>query len=188
MISEILTTLTGVALNLFIISSMLSMGMSLTVKQIFDLLRNVRLVVMILVANFILVPALAFVLTLVLPLGEPQKVALILLGACAGAPFLPKLGAMSKGNIPLAVGMMVLLMVVTVFYAPAILPLFLPGVEVDGGAIAQSLIMLMLLPLVIGLVVKWRWSNMADQGQPIFANAANYSLLLVIAAALLLPV
>jgi BASS family bile acid:Na+ symporter len=40
-------------------------------------------------------------------------VGLLLLGTAAGAPFLPKLAQIAKGNLAFAVGLMVLLMVVT---------------------------------------------------------------------------
>ena len=46
-------------------------------------------------------------------------------------PFLPKLAELAKGNLAFAVGLMVLLMVVTVGYLPIVLPLILPGVSVD---------------------------------------------------------
>jgi predicted Na+-dependent transporter len=186
MLNEILTTIASLALNLFIITSMLAMGMSLTVKQILDPLRNARLVVLALVGNFVLVPALAWLLTAVLPMGQAQVTALILLGACAGAPFLPKLAQMSKGNLALSVGLMVLLMVVTIFYAPLVLPLLLPGAQVNVLAIAQSLIVLMLLPLAVGLLVKSRYADTAASWQPHLSQASTYSLLLLIAAALLL--
>jgi predicted Na+-dependent transporter len=186
MLNEILTTIASLALNLFVITSMLAMGMSLTVKQIMDPLRNARLVVLVLVGNFLLVPALAWLLTLVLPMGQAQAAALILLGACAGAPFLPKLAQMSKGNLALSVGLMVMMMVVTIFYAPLVLPLLLPGVQVDVTAIAQSLILLMLLPLAIGLLVNWRYASMAAEWQPHLSQASTYSLLVLIVDALLL--
>jgi predicted Na+-dependent transporter len=186
MLNEILTTIASLSLNLFVITSMLAMGMSLTVKQIIDPLRNVRLIVLVLVGNFVLVPALAWGLTAVLPMGQPQATALILVGACAGAPFLPKLAQMAKGNLALAVGLMVMLMVVTIFYAPLVLPLLLPGAQVDALAIAQSLIVLMLLPLAIGLLVKWRYPETAVSWQPHLSQASTYSLLLLIAAGLLL--
>jgi predicted Na+-dependent transporter len=93
----------------FVISSMLSMGLSLTTKQIIDPLRNVRLVVLALVVNFILVPVFAYALTLILPLNESITIGLILLSTAAGAPFLPKLVEVAKGNITFSVGLMVLL-------------------------------------------------------------------------------
>ena len=186
MLNEIITTIAGLALNLFVITSMLAMGMSLTVKQILEPLRNVRLVVLVLVGNFVLVPALAWLLTVVLPMGQAQTTAIILVGACAGAPFLPKLAQMSKGNLALSVGLMVLLMIVTIFYAPLVLPLLLPGAQVDALAIAQSLILLMLLPLGAGLLVRWRYAETAAGWQPHLSQASTYSLLVLIVAALVL--
>jgi predicted Na+-dependent transporter len=186
MLNDILTTIASLALNLFVITSMLAMGMSLTVKQILNPLRNARLVVLVLVGNFILVPALAYLLTVILPMGQAQTTALILVGVCAGAPFLPKLAQMSKGNLALSVGLMVMLMVVTIIYAPLVLPLLLPGAQVDIAAIAQSLIFLMLLPLAIGLLVKWRYSDTAAGWQPHLSQASTYSLMLLIVDALLL--
>ena len=56
---------------LFIISSMLAMGMSLTMAQILQPLKNVRLVLMALLANFVLVPLLAYIIILVIPLVYP---------------------------------------------------------------------------------------------------------------------
>jgi len=186
MLNAIVTTIASLALNLFVITSMLAMGMSLTVKQILEPLRNARLVVLMLLGNFILVPALALLITAVLPLGQAQATALILVGACAGAPFLPKLAQMSKGNLALSVGLMVMLMVVTIFYAPLVLPLLLPGAQVDVAAIAQSLILLMLLPLAIGLLAKWRYADTAADWQPHMSQASTYSLFILMAAGLLL--
>ena len=54
-------------------------------------LRNVRLVVLSLLANFILMPLGALVLAALLKLDQPLGVGLLLLGSAAGAPFLPKL-------------------------------------------------------------------------------------------------
>ena len=186
MLNETLITISNLALVLFLITSMLAMGMSLTVKQILEPLRNVRLVVLILIGNFLLTPALALLLTAILPMGQPQATALILLGACAGAPFLPKLAQMAKGELATSVGLMVLLMVGTIFYAPLVLPLILPGAQVDVTAIAQSLIVFMLLPLIIGLLVKWRYSETAAEWLPLLSQASSYSLMFLVAAALVL--
>ena len=74
-----------------------------------------------------------------LSLDEPFGIGLLLLGCAAGAPFLPKLAELAKGNLAFAVGAMVLLMVVTVAYLPIVLPLLLPGVTVQPWDIARSL-------------------------------------------------
>ena len=175
--TEVLETLAGLSVLVFVISSMLSMGLSLTIPQIIEPLRNARLVILALVANFILVPALAYVLTLLLSLDESVSIGLILVATAAGAPFLPKLAQVAKGNLPFSVGLMVLLMVVTIIYLPLVLPLLLGDVEVNPLEIAQSLIFMMLIPLAIGLFIKARYEETAASLNPIFAMASNIAIL-----------
>jgi BASS family bile acid:Na+ symporter len=163
----------------FVISSMLSMGLSLTIQQIIDPLKNVRLVILALVANFILVPVVAYAITLILPLNESITIGLILLSTAAGAPFLPKLVEVAKGNLAFSVGLMVLLMVVTIIYLPLVLPLLLSGVQVSPWDIAQSLIVMMLIPLAIGLFIRARYEESAAKLQPTFATAANLGILVL---------
>jgi bile acid:Na+ symporter, BASS family len=177
---ELLSKAVTVAMVSFVVSSMLAMGAALTVSQIFDPLRNVRLVMLALVANFVLRPLGAFALAKVLWLGEPLGVGLLLLGCAAGAPFLPKLAQLAKGTLPFGVGAMVLLMVITVAYLPIVLPLLLPGVTVNPVKIAQSLVLLMLLPLAIGLFVKARYEATAARVRPPLDRLSNVSLILLI--------
>ena len=184
--TEILETLATLSVLVFVISSMLSMGLSLTMKQIIDPLRDVRLVVLALVANFILVPIVAYALTLLLPLIEAITIGLILLSTAAGAPFLPKLVEVAKGNIAFSVGLMVLLMVVTIVYLPLVLPLLLSGVQVNPWDIAQSLIVMMLIPLAIGLFIRARYEEAAAKIQPTFAMAANIGILVLAVLGLVL--
>ena len=176
---ELLSKAVTVAMLSFVVSSMLAMGAALTVSQIFDPLRNARLVVLALVANFVLMPLGAFALAKVLWLDEPLGVGLLLLGCAAGAPFLPKLAQLAKGNLPFGVGAMVLLMVITVAYLPIVLPLLLPGVTVNPVKIAQSLVLLMLLPLAIGLFVKARYDATAARVKPALDWLSNVSLILL---------
>ena len=176
---ELLSKAVTVAMLSFVVSSMLAMGAALTVSQIFDPLRNVRLVVLALVANFVLMPLGAFALAKVLWLDEPLGVGLLMLGCAAGAPFLPKLAELAKGNLPFGVGVMVLLMVITVAYLPIVLPVLLPGVTVNPVKIAQSLVLLMLLPLAIGLFVKARYQATAARVKPALDWLSNVSLILL---------
>jgi BASS family bile acid:Na+ symporter len=186
MLMELLAKAASIATLVFVISSMLAMGMGLTVSQIIAPLRNARLVILALVANFVLMPLGAFALGKLLRLDQPLGVGLLVLGCAAGAPFLPKLAQLSKGNLPFGVGMMVLLMVITVGYLPLVLPLLLPGVTVDPVKIAQSLVLLMLLPMGIGLIVKRRFEGVAARVKPLLdwlSNIALISLVVLISAA-----
>jgi BASS family bile acid:Na+ symporter len=184
--TEVLETLAMLSVLVFVISSMLSMGLSLTMGQILDPLKNTRLVILALVANFVLVPITAVILTLIFPLNESITIGLILLSTAAGAPFLPKLVEMAKGNTAFSVGLMVLLMVVTIIYLPLVLPLLLSGVEVNPWDIAQSLIFMMLIPLAIGLFVKARYGEAAAKMQPTFGQASNIAILALLVLGLVL--
>ncbi len=186
--TETLTVMAQLAGLVFVVGSMLAMGLSLTVAQIIEPLKNARLVILALVANFILVPALAYGITAIIPVSEGQRIGLILLGTAAGAPFLPKLAQAAKGNIAFSVGLMVLLMVVTVVFLPLVLPLLLAGVEVNPLDIASSLIVTMLIPLAIGLFIKARYPDTALHLQPTFAQASNTSLMLMMGILLMLNV
>lgn len=177
---NILSMLQNLFTLTFVVTSMLSMGLSLTVSQILQPLRNIRLVIMALAANFVIVPAVAFALSRIIPLEQDVQIGLLLLGTAAGAPFLPKLAQMAKANVAFAVGLMTMLVVVTIVYLPIVLPLLLPGVKVDAGKIALSLIVTMLVPLLVGLLIKARYEGVAGECQPVMSQISNISLALLL--------
>jgi predicted Na+-dependent transporter len=169
---------------LFIVSSMLAMGMSLTTAQIVQPLKSARFVLLALLANFVLVPLLAYAITLVIPLEQSLRIGLIVLATAAGAPFLPKLVQGARGNIAFGVGLMVLLMVVTIFYMPIVLPLLLPGASVNPWDIAKSLIVLMLIPLAIGLLLRSHSPDTAAHWQPVMSRISSLAILVLLVVGL----
>ncbi len=176
---EILQTTFNISVLVFVVGSMLSMGLSLTIKQIVEPLKNVRLVIFSVLANFVVIPAFIYAMLLFLPVSEGERIGLILLSLSAGAPFLPKLAEIAKGNIAFSIGLMLLLMVVTIFFLPFVLPLLLSGATVSSWAIAKSLIVMMLLPLIIALWIRAKFEKAAGRMQPIFTQLTNIALLLI---------
>jgi bile acid:Na+ symporter, BASS family len=185
-LSDVLTVITQVGMLVFVVASMAAMGLSLTMQRIVGPLRDVRLVALLLIANFVVVPLVAIGAARLLPMDEAAGTAVILIGCAAGAPFLPKLALLAKGDPALAVGAMVLLMVVTVFYAPIVVPLAVTGAQVAPWDIASSLILFMLIPLGVGLLVKARYADLADGWAGPVGQASSVALLLAIGAALFL--
>ena len=179
-VDELLGAVVQVSGLVFVVASMLAMGLGLTVGQIVAPLRNPVRVVSALIANFVLVPLLAFAIVKALGLDQPLANGLIVLATAAGAPFLPKLVQGAKGDVAFGVGLMVLLMITTIVYMPLVLPLLLPGVSVDAWAIAQSLIVVMLVPLAIGLSAKALWPEDAAGWQPMFAKASSLAILVLL--------
>ena len=174
---ELVQAATTIALLVFVITSMLAMGLSLSPRQIAEPLRDTRLVLLSLAANFIVMPLGAILLARLLQLKQPLAVGFLLLGCAAGAPFLPKLAEIAKADLAFAVGLMVLLMVVTVVFMPLVLPLALPGVSIDPAKIARTLILLMLLPLSIALAFRARYASVAERFKPAIARVSSLGLI-----------
>ena len=182
--AELFGAIAGISGLLFIVTSMLAMGMSLTMGQILEPLKNGRLVALALLANFVLVPLVAYVIILVIPLEQSLQTGLIVLSLSAGAPFLPKLVQGAKGSIAFGVGLMVLLMVVTIFYLPIVLPLLVPDASIRGWDIAKSLIVLMLIPLAIGLLLRSHSTDVAAHWGPLMNKVSSISVLILLVVAL----
>jgi BASS family bile acid:Na+ symporter len=177
---EALSKAVPLASLLFVLSSMIAMGLGLTVSQIVAPLRSVRLVGLSLLANFVLMPLTAVTLAKLLQLESPHIQGLLVLGAAAGAPFLPKLAQLAKASLAFSVGLMVLLMVLTVPFLPLALPVLLPGVSINPGQIARSLVLLLLLPLVGALIVKAKFPAAAARAKPPLDLASSVALVLVV--------
>lgn len=174
---EALTQITKLTALVFFMSSMAGIGLGLTWPQITAPLRNGSFVARALLANFVIAPLLAVVIAKVLRLDEPFATGLLLLGLGAGAPFMPKVVGMAKGDLAQAVALMVLSMVSTIVFLPLVLPLLVKGVEVDPWKIAQFLVMLLLLPLIVGLILKSRQEAVATRLRPVLERISSLALL-----------
>ena len=183
-LNDFISAIAGISGLLFVVTSMLAMSLKLSLQQMTQPLKNARLVILALLANFVLVPLLAYTITKVIPLEQSLQIGIILLGTAAGAPFIPKLVQGAKGNVAYAVGLMFLIMVVTIFYLPFILPLLLPGVEVNPWDIAKSLIVTMLIPLLIGMLIKSHSPDVADHWAPVMNKISSLSVLILLVVGL----
>jgi bile acid:Na+ symporter, BASS family len=150
------------------------------VPQILAPLRNGRLVVLSLLANFVLAPIGAIGLARVLGLDEPLAIGLLLVALAGGAPFLLKLAGLANADMAFAVGLMVVLMVITVGYMPIVLPLVLEGVSVNPANIARSLILLMLIPLALGLALRAWHPATAGRVRAFVAPVSSISMIFVV--------
>ena len=178
-LNELLSSVAGIASLLFVVTSMLALSFKLSIQQMTQPLKDIRLVILALLANFVLVPLLALAIIKVFPLEQPLQIGVILLGTAAGSPFIPKLVQGAKGNVAYSVGLMFLIMVVSIFYIPVFLPLLLPGVEINPWDIAKSLIVTMLVPLVIGILIKSHSPDVADDWEPVMTKISSVSILVV---------
>ncbi|WP_370569747.1 bile acid:sodium symporter family protein [Sphaerospermopsis sp. LEGE 00249] len=175
---QIIPILDKIAFLAFVVATMFGTGLKLTVQQIWQPLLNIRLVVLSLLTNFVLVPVFVYLLLLVIPVNEPVKDGLIIMALASGPPALPKLAQIVKGNLAFSTGLMMMLMLGTVFYMPIVLPLVLQGVQVNSWDIAKPLILMMIIPLGIGLLIKSKSENISLSLQAITAKLSSFGLLL----------
>jgi BASS family bile acid:Na+ symporter len=179
-VTEFFATVARLSVFVFLVSSMSEIGLGLRLHQILSPLRNVRLVVFALLANFVIAPLLALGIARLLRLDEPFALGLLLLGLAAGAPFMPKIAGMAKGDVALAVGLLVMLMVGTIVFLPVALPMLVTGTQVNPGKIVRLLILLILLPLIVGLIINARTASFAARLAPLLERVSGVALLATI--------
>ena len=189
--NTILTTINLPLLNklaflILILSMLLDTGLSLTVQQIWEPLRNFRLILLSLLANFILVPLFVYGLLQVVPLSESVKIGFTILSVAAGPPVLPKLAQLVHGNLAYAAGLMMLMMGLTAIYMPFALAIALQDVHVSPWQIAKSLLTLMLIPLAIGLLIRAKNEAIATTLQPLMRQISNATLIIGLTTSLVL--
>jgi predicted Na+-dependent transporter len=158
----VLAQTANIAVTVFAVSSMLSVGLAYTIGQILSPLREARAVFRALVANFVLVPLLAVGIERVFPMAPPLALGLFLLAGSAGAPFLIKLASAAKSDLALSAGLLVLLVPATVVFLPFYVPLAMAHPSLRGLSYVPSsvvklglpLLSTLILPLLIGVAVK----------------------------------
>ena len=180
----------SIAVIVFAVSSMFSVGLAYGVRSIVGPLREVRAVFRALVANFVLVPLFAVAIERIIPIEPPLALGLFLLAASAGAPFLIKLASAARSDLALSAALLLLLVPATVVFLPFYVPLAMAHPSLSGLtyvpanllAIGVPLLSTMILPLVVGLVVHATAPRWAARLVPIVGKLATVTLLIVVIA------
>ncbi len=182
---EFFRSLVEIIAPIFVISTMLNVGLTQMFSDITEHLRNYRFVLKMLLAHFVLAPLLMiFVLTFT-SFDPALKAGLLIFAVCAGAPFLIKLTQMAKHDVALGAAVMMLLMVVTVVYTPIVLPLVLSGISVDAWMVAKTLLLQLLLPIAVGMLVVQFLPDFAKQAQPWVGWLGNIAMYVLVGATLI---
>jgi len=169
----------------FVISTMLNVGLTQKPSDIAGHLKNWPFFLKMLLANFVFAPLLMILALYFAPFDPALKAGLLIFSLGAGAPFLIKLTQTAEHEVALGAAVMMLLMVVTVVYMPVMLPLVLSGVSVDAIAIARSLLLQMLLPIGAGMLVAQLLPALAKKGQPWVGWIGNVAMYAMVVATLI---
>jgi len=152
-----------------LVEMMISLGLGLNLSTILKLGRNPRLIGRAMIASYLLVPAIAVGLLLLFGAKPMVAAGLLIVAACPGAPYGPPLTNIAKGDVPTAVGLMLILAVTSALFAPLLLRLLLPIVAgntvpaIDISNLIRTLVVTQLLPLCVGLLVRKYVPRVADK-------------------------
>jgi len=171
---------------IFVLSTLFSVGLLVSTRQVLAGVQQRRSLGMALCANFVVLPGAALALCWALQLTPPIQAAVLLVATAPGSPALLRLNEFARGDQARAVGLLVVLTSLTVVYQPLVLPMLLPGLDVSPLPIARALVLTVLLPLVLGLVLKARWPALAGRLRPALARLGNISAL--VSCFILLPI
>lgn len=162
MIRSLLQLIFTVSLVLFMVGNLSAMGLQLRLADACAPLRNARFVVATLIGGFLIGPALAYLVVLLVPMEQPYATGVLLLGMAPAAPFLPLVVKRANGNLAAAAGVMLLASMGTILIMPLGVPLVAAGLSASAWSIARPLLSLVLLPLALGILIKSKWEAVAD--------------------------
>ena len=168
------------AILFFVVTSIAAMGLNLTVKEVLAPWKRKGLLSISLIANFVVVPLFALLILKFIPLDVDLATGLIIVAAAAGAPSLPKAMEIIRGNVAYAVGLTMILILVTIVYMPIMLPYLIEGVSVDQTSTALYLIIFMLIPLVIAMTLRALVPSVAQMLYPVIDRVSDLSIVAVL--------
>jgi BASS family bile acid:Na+ symporter len=149
----------------YVLSGMLALGLSQTVRQILEPLRNVRITISAIVANFIILPVVAAVTARVLGLDEGIRYGLVLFAMAVGAEAGPIFTAKAKGNVALSGGILVMSIAITIIYLPVMLGVLLPDIQFDVKKLVLKLMLTIVAPILLGLFIRARFEKAAHTAE-----------------------
>jgi BASS family bile acid:Na+ symporter len=166
------TQIINFLVTITLIEMMVAVGLSVPLADLGIAARNWRLLIRAALSNYVCVPAATIVLLFLVDTHPLVTAGFLILAVCPGAPFGPPLTSVANGDMPIAVGLMVLLAGSSAIVAPIALRSLLPLVSardallIDAGRIAITLLFTQILPLCLGIVVRHWWPAAAVRLQP----------------------
>jgi len=180
-VAELVALMQTVLMVVFLWSMNLGQGMSFTVGEVLAPFKRAGVIALAVVLNSVLIPLLYWGLTRILPMGHDFAIGFMLVGFAAAAPFAIKAAVIARGDVPLGIGLVVLLGALNVVAMPLWSAILMPaGTTVNALNIAGTLVVLVLLPLAAGLYIRARWSTRAQKWAPLASKLSSIALVLLV--------
>mgnify|MGYP004474729151 FL=1 len=142
---------------------MFGMGMTLKLSDFKVVFTKPKAVICGILSQFIIMPALAFLLVTLFQLPTELAVGVILVGACPGGTSSNVMTYLAKGDVALSVGMTACTTIMAPFVTPALV-LLLAGQTVDVSYVSMlaSIVQVVLVPIALGFVINYFFSKFAE--------------------------
>ncbi|WP_269929249.1 bile acid:sodium symporter family protein [Kocuria massiliensis] len=161
---------------------MFGMGLTLTWPDFGMVARRPIPVVIGVIAQFVIMPLLGFLISWALHLPSELAVGVILVGCCPGGTASNVVSYLAKGDVALSVAMTTISTLIAPFVTP-VLAVFLAGerMSVSGGAMMMSILQVVLAPVLIGLLVRWLLPRIVTGVTPVLPWASVIAISVIVA-------
>ena len=134
---------------------MFGMGMTMTVDDFKGVLQSPKAVVIGVVAQFVVMPGLAYLLCQLFQLPPEIAIGVILVGCCPGGTASNVITYMAKGNTALSVACTSVSTILAPVLTPAIFYLLASQwIEINAVSMLGSILQVVLFPIILGLIVR----------------------------------
>ena len=135
------------------------------------------------IAQFTLMPLLAFLLAKLFRLPPELAIGVILVGTCPGGTSSNVMTYLSKGDVPLSVGMTAVSTVLAPFLTPLLTYVY-AGTKVDVNMVSMfmSIIKVVIVPIAAGFVINHFFSRFTQQVVDILPLISTTAIVAIVAA------
>lgn len=134
---------------------MLGMGMTMTVGDFKSVLQSPKAVMIGVLAQFMVMPGLAYALCKLLQLPTEIAIGVILVGCCPGGTASNVITYMAKGNTALSVACTSVSTLLAPIFTPAIFyVLASQWLEINAMSMLVSILQVVLFPIIVGLIIR----------------------------------
>lgn len=162
---------------------MLGMGLTLSVKDFTGVLRYPKAVLVGVSAQFLIMPGLAWLLCKLFDLPADLAVGVILVGACPGGTASNVMTYLARGNTALSVACTTVATLLAPVLTPLVFWLFASQwLEVNAAGMFISVLQIVLLPIIVGLVIKAILGHKVDHVAESMPLVSIIAIVLIVAA------
>jgi BASS family bile acid:Na+ symporter len=151
----------NITVVVFTVANLMAGGLECDLKVALKWLRSPKLVVPTVFWGWVAGPAVAWLIILALPLSAGHAAGLMLTSLAPIAPFLPLAASRARGDMTFTAAYILLGTVLTVVLMPVMAPMLIKGLTLSTWPLARPLIILVLLPLLIGIAIRFYKPKMA---------------------------